>query len=371
MRILYIGGGSGGHLAPLVAVERAIHEAEPMAEHLFVCTQTEDDERFLKHAKVRFETLPLPRHPLHHPFLLLRSARVARAILETYKPDVIFSKGGIVSIPLCFVAHQKKIPIVLHESDAVMGRANRLVAKWATKVCVGFPLKTQNKRYENDKMRDLPDTQNSKLVFSKLVVTGNPLRPHITDGSKAEGLKITGLSGKRPILLVTGGSQGAQALNDAIADNIDALLKQVDIVHLTGRGKKTDIHKPGYWQTEFAHEELPHLYAIADMAVSRAGAGAITELAANGIPTILVPIEGLANNHQVLNAITAQENAGCILLLQSHLTPGLTEVIGDLLKNTEQRNEISQKVRSLYQPAAAGHIAKIIMQCVAREPGSH
>lgn len=353
MRILYIGGGSGGHLAPLVAVERAVKEAEPTAEHLFVCTQTHDDAAFLQKANVRFQTLPLPRHPLRHPFLLIRSARAARAIIETYKPDVIFSKGGIVSIPLCFVAHQKKIPIVLHESDAVMGRANRVIARWASMICVGFPM-GRDVRFER------PYT-----------VTGNPVRPDVINGSRSKGLTITGLSGTRPILLVTGGSQGAQALNDAITENIDVLLAQVDIVHLTGRGKKTGIQKPGYWQTEFAHEELPHLYAIADMALSRAGAGAITELAANGIPMILVPIEGLANNHQVLNAITAQENGGCILLLQSHLTPGLTDVIGDLLKNPEQRTEISRNVRSLYKPAAAGHIAKIITQCVARERMTH
>lgn len=232
-------------------------------------------------------------------------------------------------------------------------------------------MKVQNKGYENDKMRDHADTRSSKLVFSKLIVTGNPLRPHITDGSKTEGLRITGLSGKRPILLVIGGSQGAQALNNAIVENIDSLLAQVDIVHLTGRGKKTSISKPGYWQTEFAHEELPHLYAIAEMALSRAGAGTITELAANGIPMILVPIEGLANNHQVLNAITAQENGGCIILLQNHVTAELIDVITNLLEKPERRTEISRNVRSLHKPSASGHIAKIIIQCVARERVSH
>lgn len=368
MRILYIGGGSGGHLAPLVAVERAVHELEPKAKHLFVCTETEDDIAFLKQAAVRYQTLPLPRHPLRHPITLLQSLGSARAIIETFKPDAIFSKGGIVSIPLGFIAHRKKIPIVLHESDAVMGRANRVIAKWAEKVCVGFPMKDMRCQMSDVSKKE---TDICDLKSEICVLTGNPLRPHITDGSKAEGLRITGLSGKRPILLIIGGSQGAQALNDAIEENIDLLLAQVDIVHLTGRKKKTSINKTGYWQTEFAYEELPHLYAIADMALSRAGAGAITELASNGIPMILVPIEGLANNHQVLNAITAQENGGCILLLQSHLASKLPKVIGDLLENPERRTEISQNVRSLYKASAAGHIAEIIIQCVARERVRH
>ncbi len=203
------------------------------------------------------------------------------------------------------------------------------------------------------------------MAWRLCTVTGNPIRPNAINGSREKGLAITGLSGKRPILFVMGGSQGAQALNDAITQNIDALLAMADIVHLTGRRKKTLIKRDGYWQTEFAHEELPHLYAIADIALSRAGAGSISELAANGIPMILVPIEGLANNHQVLNAIAAQENGKCILLLQEHLTPGLVDVISDLMKNPERITEISQNVRSLNQPSAAGHIATIILQCVA------
>ncbi len=368
MRILYVSGSSAGHLAPLVAVEKAVRVIDSRTESLFVCSETSDDASFLKKEGVRFQPLSLPRHPLRHPLKLLRSIREARAIIDVFKPDAVFSKGGVVSIPLCFVAHRKHIPIVLHESDAVMGRANRLVVKWAIKICLGFP----NKEITSHESRvTRTKTLNSRLAFSKLFVTGNPIRPHITDGSRSEGLRITGLSGKRPILLVIGGSQGAQALNDAVTTQIDDLLQLVDIIHLTGRGKKTSINREGYWQKEFVHDELPHLYATADIALSRAGAGSIGELAANGIATVLVPIEGLANNHQVLNAIGAQENGGCILLLQAHLNPGLSEVIGDLTKNPEQRSEISRSIRLLHHPDAAGRIGKILAECVAKHTPSH
>jgi UDP-N-acetylglucosamine--N-acetylmuramyl-(pentapeptide) pyrophosphoryl-undecaprenol N-acetylglucosamine transferase len=354
MRFLLVSGGSGGHLAPLVAVGRAIEKADPSAEQLYVCSQNNDDLLFLQEEDVKYSALALPRHPLRHPLALLQSMLQAGKIIDAFKPDVVFSKGGIVSVPVCFAAHRRKILVVLHESDAVMGKANRLIAKWAATICTGFPL-----------------TNRSPLTANRSAVTGNPVRPHITDGSKPEGLRITGLKGDRPILLVIGGSQGARALNDAVAHHIDALLAHVNIIHLTGRGKRTDITRDGYWQTEFVYEELPHLYAAADMAVSRAGAGAIAELAANGIPTVLVPIEGLANNHQFLNAITAQENGGCILLLQADLDAHLPEIIADLAENPQRRQVISQNMRSLFRSDAAGQIAKIILQCVAQGGASH
>lgn len=365
MRILYVSGSSAGHLAPLVAVQRAVSMQNPKAESLFVCSQVEDDAAFLQKEHVRYQALPLPRHPLRHPLRLLQSIRSAKAIIDTFQPDAIFSKGGIVSIPLCFVAHRKQIPIILHESDAVMGRANRVVARWATKICVGFPMK--NTSYEDDKLRATSKVEKSRSY----IITGNPLRPNITSGSKIEGLRITGFSGTRPILLVTGGSQGAQALNDAITNNIDALLAHVDIMHLTGRGKKTSINAVGYWQSEFVHDELSHLYAAADLALSRAGAGAISELSANAIATILVPIEGLANNHQFLNAITAQENGKCIILLQRELMKKLPNIISDLAKNSKEREQISQGMKNLTKADAAGHIAKIIFECVAQKRMNH
>lgn len=355
MRILYVSGGSAGHLAPLIAVERAMKESHPHAESVFVCSHIEDDISFLKKEGVHFQPLPLPRRPLYHPIQFVRSIRTARAIIETFKPDVIFSKGSIVSIPICFVAHRKNIPIVLHESDAVMGRANRLVARWATKVCTGFPIESKRKF----------SILNSQFSINPVVTTGNPIRPSVTSGSKAEGIRITKLSGKRPTLLVIGGSQGAQALNEAVYKHIDALLAHVDIVHVTGKGKQKTIHKNGYWSVEFAHEELPHLYALATLALSRAGAGTIGELAANGIPTVLVPIVGLANNHQVLNAESASRSGGCILVEQPTLHTQIVSSIVNLAEDQERLSTMSKKIRNLYNPEAARRIADIVAGCLA------
>lgn len=356
MRILYVSGGSAGHLAPLVAVERAIKQVDKGAEHLFLCSDRPEDSSYLRHEHVTFRVIPRPRRSLSMPFAFVRNYRESKKAIREFKPDVVFSKGGAVSVPACLAAKHLKIPIVIHESDAVLGRANVIIAQWATAVCLGFPLQTRN-------------SQTRKLA--NIIVTGNPIRPEITQGKKEEGCRITGLTGKRPVLLVLGGSQGAEALNTAVQKNIDALLGLCDIVHLTGKGKKGASPRRGYWTMEFAYGELPHLYAIATIALSRAGAGSISELAANGIPTILVPIRGLAHDHQMRNATTAQENGKCILLLQEDLSQEFVQTVKKLLSDTEHLSKISKSIQSLHHPDASGRIAEIIAGCVAKEPVRH
>lgn len=363
VRILYVSGGSAGHLAPLVAVERAIKQLDKEAAHLFLCSDRPEDSSYLRHEHVTFRAIPRPRRSLSMPLTFVRNYFASKKAIREFKPDVVFSKGGAVSVPACLAAKHLKIPIVIHESDAVMGRANALIAKWATKVCLGFPIQTRKPAGRQ------AGSQTRKRV--NITVTGNPVRPEIIDGKRTEGLRITGLSGKRPIMMILGGSQGAEALNAAVRTNIDALLKICDIIHLTGKGKSGATKRAGYWSAEFAYGELPHLYAIATVALSRAGAGSISELAANGIPTILVPIRGLAHDHQMRNATTAQENGKCILLLQEYLPQQLVQTVAKLLSDTEQRTKISKTIRSLHHADASRLIAKIIAECVAKEAVRH
>lgn len=348
MRILYVSGGSAGHLAPLVAVERAVKDMDPKAESLFLCSDRPDDATYLKKEGVTFRVLPRVRRSFSFPVTFIRNFFMSMDAIDTFKPDAVFSKGGAVSIPACIAAHRRGIPVVLHESDAVMGRANSFAARWADVVCEGFP-----------------SSSHLTSHTSQLIHTGNPIRPDIVSGDRAEGLRITGLSGKKPILLVLGGSQGAEALNNAVRAHIDALLKVVNIVHLTGKGKNGAGKLEGYWSTEFAHEELPHLYAMASLALSRAGAGSIGELAVNGIPTILVPIRGLANDHQVRNAEIAAVNGGCVMLEQSDLDAQLEKQVTGLATNEQALTEMSTKIRTFQQPDASRRIAEILAQCIA------
>lgn len=358
MRILYVSGGSAGHLAPLVAVERAVKQMDASAESLFLCSDRPDDATYLKKEGVTFQVLPRVRRSLSFPATFIKNFLMSANVIDTFKPDAVFSKGGAVSIPACIAAHRRGIPVVLHESDAVMGRANGFAARWADVVCEGFP---SGQRLEaGGSFSFEPPATGHRKIF-----TGNPIRPGVTQGSRAEGLKLTGLTGTKPVLLVLGGSQGAEALNLAVRTHIDSLLKIVDIVHLTGKGKSGAGKRDGYWSTEFAHEVLPHLYAIASLALSRAGAGSIGELAANGIPTMLVPIRGLANDHQVRNAEIAVAHGGCMLLEQSDLNAQLERIVVELTTNERTLTEMSTKIRTFQQPDASRRIAEILAQCIA------
>lgn len=354
MHFLFVSGGSGGHLSPLVAVYRSLMEMQPDADVRFICSDRAEDAAYLqKEGITPALILPRPKKNILLPWIFFSDVRRASRFIKEWKPDVVFTKGAAVSVPVCYAAHRKKIPIVLHESDAVMGNANRIIARWAKKICLGFP------------------THYRTTALPHSVVTGNPLRPNINSGSREEGLRLTGLDGKKPILLIMGGSQGAQAINEAIIKHIDALLQSVDIIHLTGKGKTGAAKRPGYYSQEFALEELPHLYAAASLALSRAGAGSIGELAANAKPTILVPIRGLAHDHQMRNATVAQENGGCIILLQTELDEKLIDVIRELSRDTPRLTEISKTIRTLDKPQASRQIAGIIVECVARNPSRH
>lgn len=330
MKVLLVGGTSAGHLAPMVAVAEALRTVVPGIALSFVCSDRPSDAAFLRGEGVTFTTLPSS---------LLPAFAKALRLLKTEKPDVVFGKGSIVSVPLCFAAWIKRIPIVLHESDAVMGRANRLLSRVAAVVLLGTDI-------------------------------GNPVRSRITAGNKEQGLRIAGLSGTRPILFVWGGSQGAQAINESVTRNLDSLLSLADIIHLTGEGKKTAAPRPGYYATEFGSDVLPHFLACSDLALSRAGAGSIAELAACGVPAILVPLRGLAADHQVKNAERAAETGAAIALPQERLAPDLVVTVRSLLSDSGRMQTMKQQTRYAARPEAARLIAESVVQSVARA-GAH
>lgn len=345
MHILFVSGGSVGHLAPAVAVWRAVRSLAPDAQAHVLCAERADEREFLRAEGMDAVPMPLPRRGLLFPLLFLRALLRSFALLKTLRPDVVMSKGGALSVPLCIAARLRGIPIVLHESDAVMGLANRIVSLMATTVCLGFDGASGHRR---------------------AVVTGNPIRPMVTQGSKEEGMKLTGLTGDRPVLLVTGGSQGAAVLNAWVQENIHGLLEHCDVVHITGRNKAGAGHRPGYWQREFVTDELPHLYAMASLAVCRAGAGSIFELAATGVPAVLVPIPELANNHQVKNAEVVERSGGCVVTPQAEVQRHLFGVVTSLLADRAKRDEMSARMASVRRPDAALQIAREVLACVAR-----
>ena len=345
MKILFVGGGSVGHIAPSVAVWDAVRLKRDDVQAHFVCSPRPDDAKFLRDNNLDHTVLDAPRASMSFPIRFLKAVKDAKRILEHQQPDVIFSKGSYISLPLCFAAKKKKVPIVMHESDSVSGYANRIVQRWASHTCTGFPT-TDNRQ---------PTTH-----------TGNPIRPDVTQGSKEEALKITGLDDSKPILLIMGGSQGAQAINDAVGSMLEDLLLRCNTIHITGRGKGMgnlgNRELGNYYQTEFANEELKHFYAAADLAVSRAGAGSIAELAACSIPMILVPLRGVGHDHQYKNAVAAERAGGCKHLEQSDLEKKLLSTVHTLITDEGTLDEMSKKLVELAKPDAASQIAEIVLQ---------
>lgn len=335
VRVLMVGGTSAGHVAPLVAVAEALEQLEPGIHLSFVCSDRAIDTTFLRVEQRPFSTLPLSRHAIARPFTFLQAFLRSFIILNRDQPDVVFSKGSAVSVPLCYAAWMKRIPVVLHESDTVMGRANNMISHIATKTLSGTEI-------------------------------GNPIRTRMIQGKKEEGLRITGLDDRKPIVLIIGGSQGARSINEKIVKHLETLLQVCHIIHVTGTGKNMTQNKPGYFASEFPTDVLPHLYACTDLAVGRAGAGSIAEFAACGIPAILIPIKGLAGDHQVKNAELAEKTGATITLPQEKLDE-LPSLITSLLNDAGRLQTMRDRCRYAAKPEAARLIAETIVQSVAKK----
>jgi len=355
IRILFCGGGSLGHLAPNIAVWETLKEKEPSAKALFVCSTKKDDRKFLHREHVRFVPLIAPRantllRRLALPILFPIGCLEALMILTIFRPHVIFAKGGYVSVPLCLVGRFLFRPIVLHESDRMMGRANRLLLKFARHLCIGAPEK------------DIANTDVMMIRGLSVHATGNPVRKILTKGTRDGGMRVTKFSGKRPVLLVIGGSQGAEALNRSIWQNLESLIDLCDVVHIAGRGKMNPKKRHGrYMQCEVLYDELEHIYALADVVLSRAGAGAIAELAATGKAAILVPLPDNVQLHQGENARFLRQANAVIVLDQISLEHTLVPTMRNLLSDAHKRRDLGERLRAFADPDAADRVANILV----------
>jgi UDP-N-acetylglucosamine--N-acetylmuramyl-(pentapeptide) pyrophosphoryl-undecaprenol N-acetylglucosamine transferase len=241
---------------------------------------------------------------LSDPFRVLRGLGQARRVIRQIKPDVVFSKGGFVSVPVVYAAAMNKVPVVSHESDMTPGLANKLNAPFTSVICTTFP--------------------ETASAIKRGVFTGTPLRKEIFSGDRSRGLGMFGFDGKKPVLLMTGGSQGAAAVNNALRGALDAVQNTFDVLHLCGKGKlDAELkHRPGYRQVEFLADAMPHAFACADMVLSRAGANSLCELLALRKPHLLVPYPKgkTSRGDQVDNALSFERRGFSRVLWQEDLT---------------------------------------------------
>ena len=307
--VILTGGGTAGHVTPNLAL------AEPLREAGFEVAyigREEGMERGL------VESTGLPYFPiaagrLHryfdpenliNPFRTIKGLGQAVKILRREKPCVVFAKGGFVSVPVVVAAWMSGVPVVLHESDFTPGLANKLCIPFAKTICTNFEETVQY------------------LPKKKAVYSGTPIRAELSKGSRFEGYRLTGFTEQKPVLLVMGGSTGAGALNDAVRSALEPLTQRCQVLHLCGRGNADpSLARPGYYQLEYAGEELPHLYAITDLMLSRAGANSLAEILMLKIPAILVPLPAeVSRGDQLLNAGSFEKKGYSYVLPQEELT---------------------------------------------------
>ncbi len=291
-KIVMTGGGTAGHVTPNIALFPALKEAGYEISYIGSYEGMERD--LIMKEGIEYFGIASGKFRRYHdwknfsdPFRVMKGFAEAKKILKHIKPDVVFSKGGFVTVPVVFAAKSLKIPVIIHESDLTPGLANKLAIPRATYVCHNFP-ETANYLPEN-----------------KSRLSGCPIRQELFEGSREKGLEFLGFDGKKPVLMIIGGSTGAKAVNEGIRNALDEILKTFDVAHLCGKGMMDEslADKEGYMQYEYLSEELRDVFAAADMIVSRAGANAICEILALRKPHLLIPLSRAASRgDQILNA---------------------------------------------------------------------
>lgn len=309
-RIVLTGGGTAGHVTPNIALLPRLRSED---YEIFYIGSTEGIEKKLIEAQgipyYGISSGKLRRYfdvkNFTDPFRVLKGFGQAMRLMKNIKPDVVFSKGGFVSVPVILAAKRRHIPVICHESDLTPGLANKLSMPSASKVCCNFP-------------ETIP-----YLPSGKAVLTGCPIRQELRQGSRDAALAMTGFTNEKPVLLVMGGSLGAAAVNQAVRDALPELLKNWQIIHLCGKGKldETLVGTPGYVQYEYIQEELADLFSLCDLVISRAGANAICELLALRKPALLIPLPAKASRgDQILNASSFEQQGFSMVLEEEALT---------------------------------------------------
>lgn len=309
-KIILTGGGTAGHVTPNLALvdslKKAGYEIEYVGSYEGIEKSLAADYGLPYHG---ISTGKLRRYfslkNFTDPFRVIKGFSEAKKLMKEIKPDVIFSKGGFVSVPVVAAAGKKKIPVIIHESDMTPGLANRLSFKYATKICCNFP-----------------ETKSS-LPESKAVLTGTPIRAELFTGDRTKAKEFLGFADDKPVIMVMGGSLGAVAVNKAVRGILPKLLEEFNVVHLCGKGKLDEslLDTKGYRQFEYIKEELKDLFAVTDLIISRAGANAICEIAALNIPNILIPLSAEASRgDQILNAASFEKQGFSVMLEEKDIS---------------------------------------------------
>ncbi len=373
MKILFTGGGTAGHVLPIIGICREIRRIyQDKIQFFYLGPEDEFGQILLsqegitvKHVfsgKIRryFDWKAFFQNLIDVLFKIPAGIFQAFFYIFFLAPDLIFSKGGFGSVPGVIAGWCLRVPIFLHESDISPGLSNRFLSKFALQVFVSFP------RTEYFSPR-------------KMILVGNPIRREILEGSKTEAQKLFKLNYEKPVILILGGSQGAQRINDKILEILPELLKNFEIIHQSGEKnfKEVKAESRAILPKElviFYHlfpflkeEELKQAYAASDLVLSRAGSGSIFEISAAGKPSILIPLPEAAQNHQVKNAYAYAETKAAIVLEEVNFTPHFfLERLKYLFSRQEELEKMQKAAQEFSKPLAAKIIASYVVNCLTK-----
>ena len=358
MRIVLTGGGTGGHVFPLIAVSRELKKQDPSVELLYIGTAAQMGKIMAK--EIKKEQIPVKNiyaAKLRRYFsfeYFVDFFKFPISIIQSmyhlfvFMPDAVFSKGGYVSVPVVLVAWLFRIPVLTHESDASPGIANRLIGKFSKFIAISYP---ETRKY---------------FVSHKVLLTGNPIREEMTNGVPERAYKKWKLQSEVPVVFVVGGSQGSRIINEAILKVLPSISKMAQIIHVTGPNNYDEVlisaGKIGFKSGHSRYTAVPYLtrddmadmYSITSLIISRAGANSITEIAANKLVSILIPFE---SHDQPMNAFAIAKMGGALVLEESNLGPHILELkIKELLRSSTLRKQMQENIYKFYHPDAAKKI---------------
>ena len=334
-KIVMTGGGTAGHVTPNIALMPALQQAG--YEITYIGSYNGMEKELIEAQNIPYIGISsgkLRRYfdwkNFSDPFKVLKGYGQAISLMRKIKPDVVFSKGGFVSVPVVLAAKFCHVPAVIHESDITPGLANKIAIKGAKKVCCNFP----------ETLKYLPS--------EKAVLTGSPIRKELFNGNPQNALKLCNFPNHdKPVLLIIGGSLGSKIVNEAVRKILPELLDDFYVIHLCGKGNLDNslTGTIGYAQFEYANEELTDMFALADIAISRAGANSICELLALHKPNILIPLSAAASRgDQVLNAKSFKKQGFSYVIEEENLTEStLLDAVKDVYSNRSKYiNAMSQ-----------------------------
>ena len=379
MKILFTGGGTAGHIVPIIAIIRELKKIYSKKDlQLFYIGPRDDFSSKLfneEDIKVKYILAGKIRTPISVENLFQNIIdiffKAPIGIIQSFlyifflNPDLIFSKGGFGSVSPVLVGKLFSIPIFLHESDIIPGRANKFLSKFALEIFVSFP----NTEY---------------FSFKKMILVGNPIRQEILEGGERKAKKVFRLTGEKPVILILGGSQGAQRINNKILEILPMLLKDFEVIHQCGEKNFKEINSEAKVILEKENKELSryyHLfpfleeyklslaYKVCNLVVSRAGSGSIFEIAASGKPSVLIPLAEAAQNHQARNAYHYSINGACMIIDEANFTTHFfLERIKYLFSNSEKLKEMARKAEDFSRPQSAKIIARYLVEyLIAKE----